>query len=103
MNLPEVTMEFEGAYEEEYCSSPIATSPSHRYGFGIIKGDIDFDQACFLIEEGAVTKHDYILKLTESEWAKQYAPDVETNELLYDAIEELVDNTKVIMTWSDLV
>jgi hypothetical protein len=52
--------------------------------------ELDFEDAVFLIGKGAIDKYDYITEVTQSEWALEYAPDVETNELLFEVIEEQI-------------
>lgn len=101
--LPEVELEYYGAYEREYCSSPVATSPSHESGFDCVTSTVDFDEACFLVQEGAITDVEYIECIMKTDWLKSRVYGEDAELIAEELLAEQIQKNEVNLTWSDLV
>ena len=64
--IPEIQMNAPSAYEQEYASSAVATSPSYRRTLKEEMADVSIEYAAFLIDNGHIKLEDYVIAVFDS-------------------------------------
>ena len=64
--IPEIQMKAPSAHEQEYASSPVATSPSYRRKLKDEPIGVSLEYAAFLIDNGHIKLEDYVIAVFDS-------------------------------------